>query len=140
MKKIVDGELARFILVGLFNTFLGAVTMFGFYHLGLGYWGASGLSYFLCSIVSFFLNKHFTFHSDDSVVQSGVRFALNIAFCYFVAYLLAKPLVRYGLGMTNLALSAKLVDQIAMLAGMCLFTALNYLGQKFIVFSKGQGE
>ena len=35
MKKIIDGELVRFIIVGLFNTFLGMVTMFGFYHLGI---------------------------------------------------------------------------------------------------------
>ena len=83
MKKIVDQELLRFIIVGLFNTFLGMVTMFGFYHLGMGYWGASGLSYFLCSIVSFFLNKHFTFKNEDSLAQTGLRFAVNIAVCYF---------------------------------------------------------
>ena len=138
MKKIIDGELLRFIIVGLFNTFLGMVTMFGFYHLGMGYWGASGLSYFLCSIVSFFLNKHFTFRNEESVAQTAVRFAVNIAVCYFAAYLVAKPCVRWLLAISGAALAANIVDQAAMLAGMCFFTAFNYLGQKFMVFGRSK--
>ena len=129
----------RFIIVGLFNTFLGVVTMFGFYHLGLGYWGASGLSYFLCSIVSFFLNKSFTSKNTDGVVGTGLRFAVNIAVCYLAAYLIAKPLVRQALNVWGWQLSAGVVDQAAMLAGMCFFTAFNYLGQKFMVFGWHKG-
>ncbi len=128
MKKIVDQELLRFIIVGLFNTFLGMVTMFGFYHLGMGYWGASGLSYFLCSIVSF--------KNEDSLAQTGLRFAVNIAVCYFAAYLVAKPAVRWLVSASGLQLTVQIVDQVAMLAGMCFFTAFNYLGQKFIVFGR----
>lgn len=133
------GELMRFIIVGLFNTFLGVVTMFGFYHwLHLGYWGSSGLSYFLCSIISFFLNKHFTFRNEDSLWRTGLRFAVNIAVCYFAAYLVAEPLVRWVLGAAGLMLTVEIVEQIAMLMGMCFFTAFNFLGQKLMVFnSKG---
>ena len=136
MKKIIDGELVRFIIVGLFNTFLGMVTMFGFYHLGMGYWGASGLSYFLCSIVSFFLNTRFTFRNEEAVAQTAVRFAVNIAICYFAAYLVAKPAVRWLLAVSGARLAADIVDQIAMLAGMCFFTAFTYLGQQFMVFGR----
>ena len=136
MKNIVDQDLLRVIIVGVFDTFLGMVTMFGFYHLGMGYWGASGLSYFLCSIVSFFLNKHFTFKNEDSLAQTGLRFAVNIAVCYFAAYLVAKPAVRWLVSASGLQLTVQIVDQVAMLAGMCFFTAFNYLGQKFIVFGR----
>ena len=56
--RLFDKKLLRFILVGLFNTLMGAVTMFGFYNLlRMGYWGSSALSYFLCSVISFFLNQ-----------------------------------------------------------------------------------
>jgi len=134
-KKLFDQKLKRFILVGLFNTALSTAMMFGLYRLiGLGYWGSSSLSYFLCSIISYFLNKRYTFGSRAGYMQSGLRFAVNIGVCYGVAYLMAKPLVRFGLETMGSRISAEVLDQLAMLAGMVLFTGMNYLGQRFFVF------
>lgn len=133
--QIADKKLLRFLLVGLCNTAVSLMMMFGFYRvLGYGYWGSSGWAYFLCSIMSFVLNRSYTFGSRDSVLRSGLRFALNIGVCYGMAYLLAKPLVRFCLRAAGAFLSAALLDQLAMLAGMALFTAMNYLGQRFFVF------
>ena len=85
--------------------------------------------------MSFFLNKHFTFRSEAYSLREVLRFALNIAVCYTVAYGVAKPLVVWAL-----ASAADTVrDNIAMLTGMCLFTGLNYLGQRFFAFA-GQDE
>ncbi len=138
---IFDRKLGRFLLVGLFNTGLGMATMFGFYQfLGLGYWGSSALSYFLCSVVSYFLNRHFTFGSQAGYIRSGLRFAANIAVCYGLAYLIAKPLCRLAFAGLGLGLSAELLDQLAMLTGMVMFTGLNYLGQRFFVFPEEAGE
>lgn len=135
--KWFDDTLWRFIIVGLFNTFLGVVTMFGLYHwFNLGYWGASALSYFLCSLISFFLNKRFTFKNNESYLKTGLRFALNIGVCYFAAYLMAKPLVKMALLSFGWQWHQDVVEQIAMLFGMCLFTAFNYFGQKWLVFKK----
>lgn len=133
MKK----QVVRFILVGIFNTILGILTMFYFYNfLGWGYWGSSATSYTLGSVISFFLNKHFTFKNKDSYLATGIKFAVNIGLCYFTAYLIAKPLVRYLLLVMGFGFSVSIVEQIAMLVGMVLFTALNFLGQKLLVFGQ----
>jgi len=135
LRELIDGKLLRFLLVGSFNTALSLVMMFGFYRvLGLGYWGSSALAYFLCSIVSYFLNRSYTFRSSAGMMRSVLRFAVNIGVCYCVAYLLAKPMVRFGLGLTGGLFSATFLDQLAMLAGMALFTGMNYLGQRLYVF------
>jgi putative flippase GtrA len=140
-RKLFGPALGRFVLVGLFNTGLGAATMLGFYQLaGLGYWGASALSYFLCSIVSYFLNRHYTFGSQANYFSSGLRFAANIAVCYCLAYLMAKPLCRLVLGALSPGLSPQLSDQIAMLGGMIIFTGFNYLGQRLFVFPEQAGN
>lgn len=137
LKKLLEIEIIRFILVGLFNTFMGVVTMFAFYHwLHLGYWGASGLSYFVCSIISFFLNRSFTFRSDAHWFQAACKFAANIAVCYFAAYLVAKPAVVAVLSALKWQIEATITEQVAMLVGMIFFTAFNYLGQKQLVFRK----
>ena len=70
LKKIFDPTLFRFLLVGVVNTLVGYGVMFGLYNLaGLhlwgdpGYWISSAANYLVGSVVSFFLNKHFTFRS-----------------------------------------------------------------------------
>ena len=61
-----------------------------------------------------------------------MRFAANILVCYLIAYGVAKPLVAYMLH----SQSTSIQENGAMLVGMCLFVALNYLGQRFFAFKK----
>lgn len=140
VKKILKHEVIRFILVGIFNTALGIAAMFCFYHFfGWGYWGSSALSYTLGSIISFFLHKNFTFQQRDTSLSAGLKFAVNMGVCYFAAYLLAKPLVRYFLFLIGVGLRVSMLEQIALLVGMALFMGLNFLGQKLWVFYQEGG-
>lgn len=131
MNKLIDQKLLKFMIVGVINTLFGAAIMFGLYNLaGCSYWVSSAANYILASILSYFLNKHFTFKHKGDMAGSFIKFAVNIAICYFIAYGAAKPLVM-SLASGS---SARLQDNVAMLAGMVVFTGLNYLGQRFFVF------
>lgn len=141
LKKILDPTMLRFIIVGLVNTLFGTAVMFFSYEiLHLGYWVSSGANYFFGSILSFFLNKHFTFQSSEKGIQVVLRFVLNIILCWVLAYGLAQPLVTTFL--ENLSLNLPLDEQttlkerIAMIVGMVLFTAFNYIGQRFFAFKQ----
>ncbi len=126
--KLFDKKLWKFILVGLFNTAFGYAIMFGFYNLlGCDYWFSSAANYFLASIVSYFLNKYFTFKSNGSILL----FAINIAFCYLIAYGVARPLMSWAMS----SFSQARQENVAMLLGSCIFVGLNYLTQRFITFS-----
>ena len=130
-EKIFNSTIMRFALVGVANTVFGTAIMFTFYNLlGFNYWISSASNYIFGSILSFFLNKYFTFKSKDNSLSSVLRFAINIAICYFVAYGVAKPLVRFIFS----AGSTSVQDNFSMLAGMCIFVILNYFGQRLFVF------
>ena len=132
-RKLIDGTVPRFLLVGVINTLVGCGTMFLLYHWAhCSYWVSSAANYLLGGIVSFFLNKYFTFRKKEWSWQQVVRFALNVAVCWLLAYGLAKPLVMHLLN----GQSQWLQENTAMLVGMCLYTALNYLGQRFFAFRK----
>lgn len=137
LRPLFDAKLWKFLLVGVVNTLVGMGIMFGLYNLaGCSYWVSSAANYVLTSILSFFLNKHFTFQNRERSAGQVARFAANIAVCYLIAYGMAKPLCLRWLA--NAAAGTR--DNIAMLVGMVLFTGLNYLGQRFFTFRSPKTE
>ena len=131
LKNLFDEKLLKFILVGVVNTLVGMAIMFGLYNLAhCSYWVSSAANYILTSILSYFLNKYFTFKNKERSWKQVLRFAVNIAVCYGLAYGIAKPLCLQLLGNASVAVR----DNVSMLVGMCLFTGLNYLVQRLFAF------
>lgn len=131
MKKFFDPSMLRFLLVGVVNTLVGAGIMFLLYNLaGCSYWLSSAANYIVGGVVSYFLNKYYTFKNTERSWKQVLRFALNAAVCWLLAYGIAKPLALRLLA----GFDEKLQTNAAMLAGLCLYTALNYLGQRFFAF------
>ena len=130
-KTLFDRQFLKFILVGMINTLIGSAMMFVLYNAAhLSYWLSSACNYFFTSILSFFLNKYFTFNVRQWSVFMVIAFVLTIAFAYLFAYGVSKPAMNYLLRDSPL----KIRENAALFTGMCLFTALNYLGQRFVVF------
>ena len=140
MKKLLslfDAKLLRFLIVGVINTLVGSAIMFGLYNLAhCSYWFSSAANYVLTSILSFFLNKYFTFKNKEQSFSQVLRFVVNIAACYLVAYGVAKPLCRLILS----GASVTVRDNVSMAVGMVIFTGLNYLGQRFFAFRSKEDE
>ena len=134
MKKLwqlFDLKLWKFLLVGVLNTLVGDGLSFLLINVtDMGMWWATAVPTVLASVMSYFLNKHFTFKNPDTGWKPVVRFAANIAVCYLLAYGIAIPLMQWALAGTD----ATLRDNIAKLTGMCLFVGFNYLGQRLFAF------
>lgn len=131
--KCFDITTIKFILVGIVNTIVGTGVMFFLYNFcSVNYWIASASNYIVGSIVSYFLNKYFTFKNTERSTRQIVKFIINILVCYFIAYGVARPVVATLLPGAR----EKAGGNIAMLVGMSLFVILNYFGQRFYVFRK----
>lgn len=129
----LDGTVIRFIIVGVINTLFGTAIMFVFYNVfHLSYWISSASNYFFGSILSYFLNKNFTFRYGKFDFKSLFRFTINILVCYLIAYGVAKPVARHLLS----GQSVTIQENVAMVVGMVFFVGLNYLGQRFFAFKK----
>jgi putative flippase GtrA len=133
--SVFDVTLLKFILVGIVNTLTGSLIMFILYNAaGWSYWLSSGCNYFFTSILSFFLNKYFTFQAKQWSPLQIVFFILTIVISYLFAYGISKPLIYRLIGKTGY--SIKFQENISLLTGMVLFTAFNYLGQRMVVFRR----
>lgn len=134
--KLFDRKFLKFILVGVINTLSGSVIMFLLYNAAnFSYWFSSACNYFFTSILSFFLNKYFTFGVKRWSLRIIISFIMVIAFSYFFAYGISKPFMNFLLKDSSL----KIRENAALFTGMCIFTGINYLGQRLIVF-KDKGE
>lgn len=135
ISKFIDATFGKFILVGIVNTLVGTTVMFVAYNaLHFNYWVSSALNYIVGSIVSYFLNKYFTFQNKEKSAKQVVTFIINITICYLLAYGLAKPVVSWVLsGQTK-----KMQENLSMLFGMGAFVVFNYFGQRMFVFKKGE--
>lgn len=126
----------RFLLVGLINTAVGLSSMYALLHLAhFSYWWATLTGNTIGAVVSYILNRIFTFQSRAPVAHSAVCFALVIMACYFVSYRLGKQLA-YWMMDTITIVPHQYTDDVAILFGTALYTVLNYVGQKRFVFSK----
>ncbi len=132
MSKLIDSSIPKFLLVGVGNTLLSAVLMFVLEPLG--YWPSTAIAYVAGAVMSFFLNRKFTFKSEEDFVKSAVKFAVNVAVCYLLAYSIAQPLGKLILG--ALGVEGIWLERLTKIGGMGLYTILNYFGQRFFAFKK----
>lgn len=133
IKKFADETFLKFVMVGVINTLVGsAIAFFCLNFLNMPLKLSSATNYFLTSILSYFLNKNFTFKSKKNSIGQVLRFALNILVCWFLAYEVAEKIALASLAF----LAPKIRDNIAMLIGMGLFVILNYTGQRFFAFKR----
>ena len=131
MSKLLDKTVIKFLMVGVLNTIVGTGTMFLLYNLAhCSYWVSSAANYLVGGIVSFFLNKYFTFQNKGWSWTQVVKFAVNVTVCYLIGYGLAKPLVMHLLAGYSIIIQ----ENVAMMVGMCLYVVLNYFGQRFFAF------
>ncbi|WP_293970280.1 GtrA family protein [uncultured Ruminococcus sp.] len=141
IKQFFDIKFWKFIMVGILNTIVGMGLQFLFFNLfGWGEWISSIVGYILGSILSYFLNKYFTFKNKEKGWKPIAKFALNIAVCYGLAYGIAIPLTKWICVANSLTMFGWTVDKFAgnvsMLIGSCLFVAFNYIGQRFFAFKE----
>ena len=137
MAKLIDQSIPKFLLVGVLNTLVGGGVMFLLFNLaGWPYWAATASNYLVGGVLSYFLNKYFTFQNKERSWGQVVRFALTVAVCWLIAYGIARPLTSWVLS----GQAVKVQENISMLVGMWVYTGLNYFGQRFFAFRHGKAQ
>lgn len=126
----------RFLLVGTVNTIVGLSMIFMLLDLaGLTYWTATFLGNSMGAAVSYFLNRTFTFRSRDSLQSSAVRFILILFLCHILSYSISGMAVEFMQTVTILRHDVS-PEELAVLLGAGIYTLTNYIGQKYLVFTK----
>lgn len=145
LKKFFDIKFWKFLLVGVINTAVGEGVVLLCLHM-IGWknfvWGAGAAAIagtVIGSIVSFFLNKYFTFQNKEKSVKQVFKFTLNICVCLLIRVVFATAvseickaasLSMFGMDVNSFA------GNMGWAVGACVFVACNYIGQRFFAFKE----
>jgi putative flippase GtrA len=126
----------RFLIVGTVNTLVGLTTIFMLLDLaGMSYWTSTFLGNCTGAAVSFFLNRTFTFRSGTSIPGSAVRFIFILFLCYILSYSISGMAAETIKSFTLFGYESS-PEELAVLMGAGIYTITNYMGQKYLVFTK----
>ena len=145
LKKFFDIKFWKFILVGVLNTIVGEGLVFVSLNL-LAWknysWGAgasSVLGVVVGSVLSFFLNKYFTFKNSEKSFAQVLRFTLNIGICLLVRVIAATG-VSEGCKAASISMFGMDVNtfsaNLGWIVGAGVFVICNYIGQRFFAFKE----
>ena len=124
----------RFLLVGVFNTIVGlSVIAILLNVVQANYWVATFVGNGVGALVSYMLNKRFTFRSNASVFGSLWKFFAVTLVCYGLSYGAGLVFSRM-IAAAVPAIPASYVEDIAALLGTGLYTVSNFLGHKYFTF------
>lgn len=112
--------LARFLLVGLINTGIGYGVIVALMMAGVGDYGANALGYLVGFVISFFLNRKFTF---EAKTMPSFREALRFSAACAVAYIVNLAVLTGGRVM--IGNGSTLVQAVAVAAYAATFFVLG---------------
>jgi putative flippase GtrA len=122
--------LFSFLSVGVINTVAGYGLMFFALAFGASYWYATWAGTTLGLIVSFLLNRKYTFRHSGQPWKVFLRFAAASYVCYIAAFGLSKG-ISHGWTWPNGALTP---EQVAAIIGGVLYTMCHYIALRWFVF------
>ena len=137
--KLLHNSFFRFLLVGVGNTLVSMAIELSLYNLVLYDMGRTGpvlssaAGFLVGAVMSFFLNRHFTFHSEEELGRSAVKFAINVAVLWAVTHPLLQPWLAERL---QAVFVEKWANSVSLVVCMGLYTVPNYFGQRFFAFRR----
>lgn len=120
-------SFSRFLLVGFVNTAVGFCTILVFqYIFSAGYFLSNALGYAIGALVSYFLNKTFTFRNTRIHSEVLPRFVLTVA----SSYLINLAVLKFAVSNSLWQLPAAMAQGAAVLA----YTMSFYVISKHFAF------
>lgn len=120
----VDNTILKFLVVGVLNTLLSLVIIFGLkYFYSFSDVVANLNGYIAGLICSFILNKKWTFNHTGQVSITIFKFILTFAIAYIANIIFVLLLIKSGVN-----------AYLSHLIAMPIYTVIFYIGSKFFVF------
>ena len=124
-KKFFDKSMLRWGVVGTLTTTADYFLFIFFYGLIGSVFMANFISATIATSINYFSHHRWTFRSNQTYVNSGTKYLLNLIFWWLVSSSVIKILIVFNVD-----------PRIAKLAPLLLIVPVNYFVLNYIVFKK----
>ncbi|MDE6886788.1 MAG: GtrA family protein [Helicobacteraceae bacterium] len=125
---MLNNSAIRYLLVGILNTIFGYGIIFSLMYFGLIPEIANFIGYTLGILLSYILNKYFTFKSKNSHKKDFFRFLVSMG----IAYLINLAVLFYCYRILG-------IDKyISTIISACFYTASGYILSKIFAFRESK--
>lgn len=115
-------EFFSYNLVGIVNTLFGFSLIFTLMFLGISAVVANAIGYFFGAILSYYLNKKYTFKSKDNSHREAIKFFMVLGVSYLLNFLTLQWLLE------------SINHYYAQLVSAIVYTLSSFILAKFFVF------
>jgi putative flippase GtrA len=125
---MLDEKLVRFLIVGLANTLIGLLFIYAAKLTGADDVVANAIGYCVGIVISFVLNKQWTFRFRTQLWQAFARFLLVTAFAYAANLFVVLLAIR----------QFHLNPFVGQALGIPIYTLVSYVGSRYYVFASSR--
>ncbi len=122
-------QALRFATVGVINTLIGLMCIYGcMYVLNLNYIAANSVGYAVGIVISFLLNKSWTFNHKGHWLEAFVKWLPVVG-------------IAYALNLASVVASHRyfgISEAIAQLVGVFVYSVMSFLGGRYFAFALRQ--
>ena len=140
MLNVINKKFIRFVFVGLINTCIGYALIFILLNkCNTGYFLSTIIGYSVGSIISFSLNRFYTFKHQGSLFHSYMKYFIVFVISYIVSYYSGKACM--GLLMSKRVLLKEnllKIENVGVVFGMVAYVIVNYIGNSLFTFNKNK--
>lgn len=124
---MISSTFARYLLVGVANTAVGyGVILIMQLHFGMHPVVANAFGYAVGLLISYALNRQYTFRSPRGHITGLPAFIASAAICY----LLNVAVLQFSINVVGLPAA------ISQALAICAYTFLFYIANRYVVFSR----
>ena len=117
-------QFIKYNLIGIVNTIVGFSIVFSLMFFGVGAMPSNAIGYAIGSIVSYYLNSKYTFHSSENHKKQALKFFIVLA-------------ISYGLNFLTLQWLLQTINPyIAQLISALVYTLSSFILAKIFVFKE----
>ena len=120
--KRTAAQFVKYNLVGIVNTTIGFSIIFSLMFLGVSAILSNAIGYAIGSIVSYYLNKKYTFNSKEKSKTQAIKFFVVLGVSYLINFIVLKWLLEF------------MNPYLAQLISAVVYTLSSFLLVKFLVF------
>ena len=134
MIKEISKRFIRFLIVGCLNTIVGFSLIFFFLNvLEAGYFLSTIIGYAISSVISFLLNRSYTFRHQGRIVVSYLKFIIVFAISYILSYVGGRVFIHL-LEKNIIFQDVHLLQNLSIVFGAGVYLLSNYIGNVKLTF------